>query len=265
MATKQPNRYEKIILTVFKDRFVAGSREVVFERDDLATAAAKLKVKLPDNLGDLIYSFRYRVSLPREIRDTAPMGEEWTIRQAGKSRYRFSLVKQAVITPNPHLMLTKIPNATPGIIDKYALTDEQSLLAKLRYNRLIDVFSGVTCYSLQNHLRTTVTKMGQIETDELYVGVNNRGAHFVFPVQVKGGRDQLSIVQIEQDMAMCIEKFPALCCRPIGAQFMSQDTIALFEFVETEDGISLTQERHYRLVPPAELTSDDLAAYSNLL
>ncbi len=29
-------------------------------------------------------------------------------------------------------------------IEMYALSDEQALLAKLRYNRLLDVFTGVT-------------------------------------------------------------------------------------------------------------------------
>ena len=48
-------------------------------------------------------------------------------------------------------MSIKIPDATPGIVQKYALADEQALLAKLRYNRLLDIFTGVTCYSLQNH------------------------------------------------------------------------------------------------------------------
>ena len=45
---------------------------------------------------------------------------------------------------------TKIPDATPGIIAKYASTDEQGLLAKLRYNRLLDILTGTTCYSLMH-------------------------------------------------------------------------------------------------------------------
>ena len=44
--------------------------------------------------------------------------------------------------------MTKIPDSTPGLIALYALTDEQSLLAKLRYNRLIDIFTQLTCYTL---------------------------------------------------------------------------------------------------------------------
>ena len=32
--------------------------------------------------------------------------------------------------------------ATPGIVAKYAFNDEQALFAKVRYNRLVDVFTG---------------------------------------------------------------------------------------------------------------------------
>jgi hypothetical protein len=48
--------------------------------------------------------------------------------------------------------MIKVPDATPGVIAKYALSDEQALLAKLRYNRLVDLFTAITCYSLQSHL-----------------------------------------------------------------------------------------------------------------
>jgi hypothetical protein len=156
---------------------------------------------------------------------------------------------------------TKIPDATPRIIAKYALSDEQALLAKLRYNRLIDIFTGVTCDSLQSHLRTTVPKMGQVETDESYSGLDKRGAHYVFPIQAKGGKDKVGLVQIEQDFAICAEKFPLFICRPIAAQFMTDEVIALFEFEQTEKGIAIPSEKHYRLVPPDGMTPGDLEIY----
>lgn len=224
-------------------------------------AAEELGIGLPKNLGDVVYSFRYRTILPESVRAQAPEGQEWIIRPAGRSRYRFVATAFATIRPNELLAETKVPDATPGVIAKYALNDEQALLAKLRYNRLIDIFTGVTCYSLQNHLRTTVPGIGQVETDEIYIGVDRRGAHYVFPVQAKGGSDRLSIVQIEQDMALCENKFPTLICRPIAAQFIDDDLIALFEFEEGEHGIALSLEKHYRLVPPDEVTPADLEIY----
>jgi hypothetical protein len=156
---------------------------------------------------------------------------------------------------------TKVPDATPGVIAMYALNDEQALLAKLRYNRLVDIFTRVTCYPLQSHLRTYVTRLGQVETDEIYIGVDRRGAHYVFPVQAKGKNERLNVVQIEQDVAMCRHKFPGLICRPIAAQFMRDDLIVLFEFEEGEEGVVIASEKHYRLVAPEEIEDKDLAAY----
>ncbi|MGQ0815649.1 MAG: hypothetical protein ACT4O1_14535 [Gemmatimonadota bacterium] len=163
--------------------------------------------------------------------------------------------------PNLDLLEIRIPDATPGMIVRYALTDEQALLAKLRYNRLVDIFTGVTCYSLQSHLRTSVRTLGQVETDEVYIGLDKHGAHYVFPVQAKGGSDKMGTVQVEQDLALCADKFPSLICRPIGAQFIDDTSIALFEFAAAETGVKIVNERHYRLVEPRALTPEELDLY----
>lgn len=223
-----------------------------------------MKIELPKNLGDLIYTFRYRGALPAAVSAKAPKGKLWVIRPVGRARYCFSLTTQAEILPNAALQEIKIPDSTPGVIERYRLGDEQALLAKLRYNRLVDIFMGVTCYSLQNHLRTSVKGLGQVETDELYIGVDRRGAHFVFPIQAKGGKDRISVVQIEQDIALCAEKFPDLICRPIAAQFMQQELIALFELTETDGNVAVVSERHYRLVPSDDVSAEDLQRYRTI-
>ncbi len=255
------DRYSKIIEEVFKLVYQEGVTELDFERTDINRAAERLKIKLPKNLGDVIYSFRYRTSFPPQITKMTPKGHEWIIRLAGRGRYKFVLVRKIDISPDDKLVETKIPDATPGIIARYAMTDEQALLARLRYNRLIDIFTGITCYSLQNHLRTTVPNIGQVETDEIYVGIDKRGVHYILPAQAKGGKDKLGVVQIEQDTALCAAKFPALVCRPIAAQFMREDLIALFELQETEDGIRVLTEKHYKLVNPDELSPAELESY----
>lgn len=214
------NRYSQIIERIFFENYKEGMTELAFTREDIVRVAREIGIKLPKNIGDIVYSFRYRSELPNTVKSKAPSRREWIIRPAGRSKYSFVATSTAAIQPNVSLAETKIPDATPGIIAMYALNDEQALLAKLRYNRLIDVFTGVACYSLQNHLRTFVDGIGQIETDEIYVGINKRGVHYVFPVQAKGAKERISVVQIEQDIAMCASKFPDLICRPIAAQFM---------------------------------------------
>lgn len=259
------NRYDRIIEAVFHRNYKPGTERVCFVREDLTRAAEKLDIDPPKNLGDLVSNFRFRNPLPASVRAKAPKGREWVIRLDGKGRYCFCVVRKATIDANELMATVKVPDSTPGLIAMYAFTDEQALLAKLRYNRLIDIFTGVTCHSLQNHLRTTVDGLGQVETDEVYVGIDRRGAHYVLPVQAKRGADWLSIVQIEQDFAVCAAKFPSLVCKPIAAQFMDDAVIALFDFENTKAGVRVSSEKHYRLVPPRDMTDADLATYRKSL
>src|SRR6266508_3997812 len=256
-------QYSQIIAHVFAKHYTRGAREVVFDREEIVEAAQKLGLPRPKNIGDVVYSFRFRKAFPESIKKTAPKGLEWILRKAGASRYRFVLGKQWSVAPDPHRTIIKVPDATPGVIAMYALTDEQALLAKLRYNRLIDLFTAITCYSLQSHLRSSVSGLGGVETDELYVGLDRHGVNYVLPVQAKGGRDRLGVVQIEQDIAVCAEKFPSLVCRPLAAHFMRDVVIALFEFEQDEKGLGVSMERHYKLVPPEEVTKSDLDLYRN--
>ncbi|MBI3153570.1 MAG: endonuclease [Chloroflexi bacterium] len=262
MEIKESNRYAKILEAIFSKRFKKGIAEIEFERSEFSKVADQLGIVLPKNLGDVLYSFRYRTNLPKSITSKAPKGFEWIIRPAGKGKYKLALARQSNIIPSSILAETKIPDATPGIISAYSMNDEQSLLAKLRYNRLIDIFTGVTCYSLQNHLRTTLRDGSQVETDEIYIGLDKRGAHYVMPVQAKGGKDRIGVVQIEQDFELCSMKFPRLICRPIAAQFIENNLIALFEFEQSKDGIKVASEKHYRLVKPDELSPEELESYS---
>lgn len=261
-----PTRYTRILERLFFEHYQEGESQVAFERTEISRVADQLGIDVPKNLGDVVYSSRYRTPLPDSVREKAPEGDAWVIFPAGKGRYRFGLVPEELvnITPRKGLYETKVPDATPGMVAKYSLSDEQALLVRLRYNRLIDVFTGVTCYPLQSHLRATVPDMGQVETDELYVGVDRGGRHYVFPVQAKGGNDYLGIVQIVQivqDLGLCADTFPSLICRPIGAQFLQDDLIALFEFEEGERYVTVASEKHYRLVPPDEISPDDLESY----
>ncbi len=262
-SSSPQNRYKAHIEKIFFERYSKDTKEIPFERPDLETAAVDRGIDLPKNLGDVVYALRYRTPMPDTILAIQAEGMEWIIEGTGRARYAFKLVRINRIVPNTELVTIKIPDSTPEIISAYALSDEQALLAKVRYNRLIDIFLGLASYSLQNHLRTTVRGIGQIEIDEVYVGLDSQGRQYVMPVQAKGGSDQLSVVQAKQDISCCAEKFPDLICRAISTQFMADDLIALFELTVEDDEVKVVNERHYRLVPADEISADDLRAYSS--
>ena len=255
------NRYHALVEKIFFDGYSKKKRLIPFSREEFVSAAKALRIKLPKNIGDVIYSIRYRSSLPARVLETQPAGSEWIIEGVGRGEYAFKLVKMSRVVPRADLKTIKIPDATPEIIRTYAQTDEQALLAIVRYNRLVDIFLGIATYSLQNHWRTTIGSGVQIEIDEIYIGIDKHGCHYVIPVQAKGGTDQIGVVQTLQDLTCCREKFPGLATRAISAQFMAGDIIAMFELTVEDDQVKVVEERHYRLVPAAEVDAKAVRAY----
>ena len=206
---------------------------------------------------------RLRLPLPETItgrdRRDATRGHGMGCRRRLPRKVRFQARAR---DPLPTRIPIKIPDATPEIVSAYALSDVQALLARIRYNRMIDIFPGVAAFSLQNHLRTTVRDIGQIEIDKICVGVDSRGCQYVVPVQAKGGTDRISRVQTRQDIRCCLEKFLDLVCRSVSIQFMHDDLIAMFELTMVGDEVKIVAEQHCRLVQADRITPDDLKSYS---
>ena len=146
-----------------------------------------------------------------------------------------------------------IPDATPEIVVEYAGHDEQGLLAKLRYNRLLDIFLGITCYHLQNHWRTTVNKV-QREIDDLYVGIDVDGKQYVIPVEAKSRKDRISKTQIAQMVEFAGKRYPRLIIRPIGIKEITDKDIVIILFTpgKSPDDIKIKEMRRYKLVPMSQ-------------
>jgi hypothetical protein len=259
-------KYDEIIEFIFQNNYVSGATRVSFNREELASACDSLGIDRIKNLGDIPYSFRFRKELSDLIKKTAPENSEWIIIGSGVGLYEFRLASPAKIAPSNNRQRVKIPDATPEIVKKYAPgTDEQALLAKVRYNRMVDVFSGLTCYSIQNHLRTTVKDIGQIEIDEIYLGVSKKGAHYVIPCQAKSPGDRFGIVQVMQDIEFCKQRYPNALCKPMALQFLSEYDLAILELAVEDDGevfrLSVVDERHYQLTSKDGISDNEIILY----
>ena len=100
MPMKKTNRYNDIIEKVFRNHYKKGLTEFEFKREEIERVAAEFKIKLPKNIGDLIYSFRFRAPLPDSITDTATRRREWIIKLAGRAKYKFCLARINRILPS---------------------------------------------------------------------------------------------------------------------------------------------------------------------
>lgn len=250
MVGGKENAYAQLLEWVFRKHYSPGATEVHFARDDIVAAAAALGLERPKNLGDVVYTFRYRQDLPPSVNALAPPGMVWSLVTLERAKYAFRAVVDVDLTPDPTLDAVEIPDGTPSLIARYALNSEQALLARIRYNRLIDVFTGIVCYSLQTHVRATVGKGVQIETDEVYLGVDRHGRQYVVPVEAKGGSDRLSMVQMDQDLLLAKEKFPSLSVRLVGVQFLDDGDIHMFLFGADAGGnnCELLGQGRFRLI-----------------
>ena len=106
-------RYERIIEKVFFDHYALGDEQVTFGRR-ADCAADALGIDRVNNPPDMIYSFRYRTALPALVLQTAQPGHTGDPRGKGA---RCSLTREMRLAPNPHLVATTIPDATPGVAD----------------------------------------------------------------------------------------------------------------------------------------------------
>ncbi len=52
-----------------------------------------------------------------------------------------------------------------------------------------------------------------------------------------------------------------MICRPIAAQFLANDLIAMFELIADGDEIKVTEEKHYKLLPADQISKEDLKGY----
>ena len=77
------NVYATIIEEIFESKFKKGMTQVDFERSDITAAAKRRGVRRPSNVGDVVYSARYRGNLPESVQSTATRGREWIIRGTG--------------------------------------------------------------------------------------------------------------------------------------------------------------------------------------
>src|SRR5579862_9052895 len=157
--------YRTVVLALFEKHYKGKGESFDFAQNEYDAICKEKGVPQIGNKPDLVYQYRFRRPLPPEIETEEPKGRKWVIELAGKGKYTFVLRKLKWITPTEGLVEIKVPDQTPEIIQQYARTDEQALLARVRYNRLIDIFLGISTCSLQNHLRATVKAMksSQIE------------------------------------------------------------------------------------------------------
>ncbi len=228
------SQYDEVILEVFLRHYQQGADRLVFKKDELAQVCREHDITVR-NIPDVIYTYRARRLLPSKILVTG----HWAIEPAGRGAYAFRLLRNP-----PHFEVpfgeyapVDIYNALPEVVEGLLRRDEQSLLTRVLYNRLVDIFTGLTCFHIQNHYRSFVADMGEVELDALYVGVDKAGTLFVLPIEAKSQAENEMIgrVQVSQLAKLVRQDFPTLRRRILAVKALSDETIAMVEFDDHQE------------------------------
>lgn len=75
----------QILSKIFLDKYKPGIETLDFTREEILSASTDLALNPPKNVGDVVYSFRYRSDMPRAISTNAPEGKAWIITGIGDS------------------------------------------------------------------------------------------------------------------------------------------------------------------------------------
>ena len=130
-----------------------------------------------------------------------------------------------------------ILDAIPEVVRRLLRRDEQSLLTSVLYNRLVDIFTGLTCFHIQNHYRGFVTDLGQVELDALYVGVDKTGQLHIIPVEAKsaGESEMLGRIQVAHMARLVRQDFGSFPRRLVAVKQLEDETIGFVEFDDQAD------------------------------
>ena len=219
--------------------------------DDIEQAVVELGLRVSaKNIPDIVYTYRSGRS---ELPDAVLAFGRWAIEGRGKGLYAFRRLERSPYFDVPSdSVIIPIPDATPQIVLRYQNSDEQAVLARIRYNRLVDIFTGLTCYHLQSHFRTSITTIGQIEIDDLYIGINSVGEGFIIPIEAKveSAKDQLGVIQVTSMVQHALDNFPDLTVRPLGIKVMRDGSIMFLEFTAEFDPnkVATVMYKRYQLV-----------------
>ena len=244
------SQYDEVILSVFSHHYREGAKYLKFQKDELADACRKYGITVR-NIPDIIYTYRTgRRMLPPKILATG----HWAIAPAGRGAYAFRLLRNP-----PHFDIpfkdyapVDIYNAIPEVVEGLLRRDEQSLLTRILYNRLVDIFTGLTCFHIQNHHRSFVADMGEVELDSLYVGMDKKGALYVLPIEAKSQAESEMIgrIQVSQMAKLVRQDFSRLSRRVLAVKDLADGTIAMVEFDDHEepDDFGIVSVSRFRLI-----------------
>lgn len=242
--------YVPILLCIFNKKYKEGDTVVAFSLDDIRQAASELNLQIR-NAGDLVYRMRSRTVLPKEILDKG----FYLLRQVRRGQYRLEVGTSTIVEHTPDEIVSAL-DCTPLPVrrllpENLADIDEQGLLTIVHYCQILSHFTGLQVFRFKSHVRKSVLEVGQVEVDEVDVGVavDHTEKPIIFPIEAKAAPDALNWIQVAAQVRFAKQYFPEHLIRPIGIKVDYDSLIHVLEFTASLDASQLEVVRSttYRL------------------
>jgi len=231
---KAMSDYDRVISEVFRRHYRKGEERLEFDKDEIAQVCQEQGITVR-NTPDVVYTYRARQELPPAILAKG----HWAIQPAGRGKYAFRLLSNPARfeVPFGDYSPVDIYNAIPEVVEGLLRKDEQSLVTTVVYNRLVDIFTGLTCFHIQSHYRSFLKRVGEVELDALFVGVDKTGTLHVVPVEAKSQAESEMIgrVQVWQMAMLARQDFGKLQRRIIAVKALRDETVGFVEFDDQTD------------------------------
>ena len=243
------NRYEAMMALIFSEKYQETDAPIPFTKDDLIAAAESLLIDLPQNLSDIIYALRHRSPIPKAILDTAKEGQEWVIETVGRGKYWLIQRPCQKIEADPTAVDFLVADETPIIARNFGMKGAPLLELILRKNRILKQFLSSPIEHLQSHVRASVTGVGQVEIGSLFF---SQSYGVIVPICLVAKPGQFNLNKATQAMKFASEHYGRLDCRPVVAQLLSENKVALFELHGSPETPRVLQEVHFTLARGSE-------------
>jgi len=124
----------------------------------------------------------------------------------------------------------------------------------VRYNSVLQLFSGIVCWYLQTNVLTTkpANRKSHILLDELYVGIDSYGHHHA--ALVLAFEDAVvSPNQLKLASTYLRNHFPLAHHRLFALEPIDENVFALFSLEAKRNRVVIDYERQYELVKAASM------------
>ena len=180
---------------LMKNNFINSLTPISFERTDILEICAKEFGKAPKNLGDIIYSLRYRLDYLSTYDYLLEKDYTWTLLSTGIGKYELSPLKKLRIPSLESEDIIYIKDNTPKHIHELRPLNDQSLLMKIIQNDILNEFLQDDLVFLQAHHKVNLQNWGQAEIDGILA--SNYSPH-LYLVEVKGYTEVIAWPQMIQ-------------------------------------------------------------------